>query len=243
MEVGTVKKRVVMITGGSRGLGFALARAFGAQGDCIVVIGRTPAGVDSAVADLLTQGYEALPVVADVSNDVDIDRAVKEIIGWRGRIDVLVNNAAVIHRRESLTEMDLATWRAVFAVNITGLAMTMRAVIPVMRGHGGGSIINVASAGARQGAAGRGAYRATKAAVVSLTESVAAEVVSAGITVTCLCPGSMDTEGYRAAFGSSPDPSTAVALEAVADVALFLASPAAAALTGAAFDARALRRS
>ncbi len=113
------------------------------------------------------------------------------------------------------------------------------AAIPVMRATGPGHIINISSIGGRKGAGGRSAYRASKAALISLTESLAAELVGDGIQVNCICPGAVDTEGYRelmASRGRAPLAS-AIPLAEIAGVALFLASPGSSAVTGTAVDA------
>jgi NAD(P)-dependent dehydrogenase (short-subunit alcohol dehydrogenase family) len=117
--------------------------------------------------------------------------------------------------------------------------MLARAAIPSMKAAGRGHIINVSSIGGRKGGRGRSAYRASKAALINLTESLAAELAPAGIQVNCICPGVVDTEGYRDLMASRGLPPVAGAMQAeeIAEVALFLATDAASAITGTAIDA------
>jgi NAD(P)-dependent dehydrogenase (short-subunit alcohol dehydrogenase family) len=124
-------------------------------------------------------------------------------------------------------------------VNLTGAALMTRAVLPAMMAQRSGKIINISSIGGRKGAKGRSAYRATKAALISLTESVAAEVKEYGIDVNCICPGGVDTEGYREAFGNRgrADNPKLMLPEEIAALALFLASDDSSAITGASIDA------
>jgi 3-oxoacyl-[acyl-carrier protein] reductase len=169
----------------------------------------------------------------------DIERVASETTAKFGRVDILVNNAGVIHPRIDLVDLDVALWRQVIDVNLTGAALLTRAVLPTMIRNKSGRIINIASIGGRKGARGRTAYRATKAALISLTESVAAEVKQYGIDVNAICPGGVDTEGYREAFstrGREDNPKLMIPAE-IAAVAVFLASEASSAVTGAAIDA------
>ena len=134
-------------------------------------------------------------------------------------------------------DFDPALWREVIDVNLIGPALLTKAVLPTMVERKSGSIINISSIGGRRGSAGRTAYRATKAALISLTESVAAEAKPHGINVNCICPGGVDTEGLREAFpGREAEPSL-MRPEEIAEVALFLASDASSAITGTAIDA------
>jgi len=156
-----------------------------------------------------------------------------------GALDLLVNNAGAIHPARDLVDFAPQDWRAVLEVNLVAPAMLVRAAVPAMRKAGRGHVINVSSIGGRKGARGRSAYRASKAALINLTESLAAELAKDGIQVNCICPGVVDTEGYRDLMASRGLPPVAHAMQAseIAEVALFLASDAASAITGTAIDA------
>ena len=237
--MGILEDRVAVVTGASRGIGKATALAFGREGAQVVVTARTTEAIE-AVADQIGQGgSEALAVTADMGVEADIQRVADEAMVRFGRIDILVNNAAIIHARIDLVDFDPGLWRQVIDVNLTGVALLTKAVLPGMIENRTGKIINISSIGGRKGAAGRSAYRATKAGLISLTESVAAEVKPHGIDVNCICPGGVDTEMYREVFGirgREEDPRL-MRPEEIAELAVFLASDASSAVTGSAIDA------
>jgi NAD(P)-dependent dehydrogenase (short-subunit alcohol dehydrogenase family) len=181
---------------------------------------------------------EALAVPADLAIESDLQRIVEEALARFGRIDILVNNAAIIHPSQDLVEFQATLWRQVIEVNLTAAALLTKAVLPSMMAQRSGKILNISSRGGRKGGKGRSAYRVTKAGLISLTESVAAEVQPYGIKVNCICPGGVDTEGYREAFGSRPGGNrNLMRPEEIAEVAVFLASEASSAISGAAIDA------
>ena len=156
-----------------------------------------------------------------------------------GALDLLVNNAGIIHPARDLVDFAPEEWRAVLEVNLVAPAMLVRAAVPAMRKAGRGHIINISSIGGRKGGRGRSAYRASKAALINLTESLAAELARDGIQVNCICPGAVDTEGYRdmmASRGLQPVSSAMQASE-IAELAVFLANEASSAITGTAIDA------
>lgn len=237
--MGILDNRVAVVTGASRGIGKATALAFGREGARVVVTARTTEAIE-ALADRIGQGGpEALAVTANMSVEADIQRVADETMKRFGRIDILVNNAAIIHARIDLVDFDPNLWRQVIDVNLTGIALLTKAVLPGMIENRTGKIINISSIGGRKGGAGRSAYRATKAGLISLTESVAAEVKSYGIDVNCICPGGVDTEMYREVFGvrgRKEDPRLMLP-EEIAALAVFLVSDASSAVTGSAIDA------
>jgi 3-oxoacyl-[acyl-carrier protein] reductase len=171
--------------------------------------------------------------------EADIQRIAGDALARFGRVDILVNNAAIIHPRIDLVDFEAELWRQVIDVNLTGAALLTKAVLPGMIKNRSGKIINISSIGGRKGGKGRSAYRVTKAGLISLTESVAAEVKQYGIDVNCICPGGVDTEGYREAFGSKgrAENPRLMRPEEIAELAVFLATEASSAITGAAIDA------
>jgi NAD(P)-dependent dehydrogenase (short-subunit alcohol dehydrogenase family) len=179
------------------------------------------------------------PVVGDLAVPETPNALVAATLAHFGTLDLLVNNAGAIHPARDLADFAPEDWRAVIEVNLVAPAMLARAAIPPMRAAGRGHIINVSSIGGRKGARGRSAYRASKAALINLTESLAAELARANIQVNCICPGSVDTEGYRDLMASRGRAPVAQAMrpEEIAEVALFLASDSASAITGTAIDA------
>ena len=205
-----------------------------------MVTGRTREAIEAVRDQILQQtGLEALALTADLELETDIQRIATETLAKFGRIDILVNNAGIIHPRIDLVDFDPAMWRQVIEVNLTAAALLTKMVLPSMIENRFGKIINISSIGGRKGGKGRTAYRATKAGLISLTESVAAEVKPYGIDVNCICPGGVDTEGYRKAFdsrGREENPKL-MRPEEIAELAVFLASDASSAITGTSIDA------
>ncbi|HRW06084.1 MAG TPA: SDR family oxidoreductase [Caldilineaceae bacterium] len=237
--MGTLTNKTVIVTGASRGIGKAIALTLGQAGANVVATARTTSAIAGVVDQLQQMGANGLAVTADLSAEADIQRIADETLARFGRVDILVNNAAIIHPPIDLVNFDATLWRQVIDVNLTGAALLTKAVLPTMIAQHGGKIINIASIGGRKGGKGRSAYRVTKAALISLTESVAAEVKPHGIDVTCICPGGVDTEGFREAFNSQGrDENPKLMLpDEIAELALFLCSDASSAITGTAIDA------
>ncbi len=234
-----LKGQTAIVTGASRGIGKAIAVMFASEGANVVVTARTEYAIDDLAGRIVQSGGSALAVTADLSIDSDLQRIADETLANYGRIDILVNNAGIIHPRINLVEFDFELWRKVVAVNLEAVALLTALCLPSMMERNYGKVINISSIGGRKGSKGRSAYRATKAALISLTESVAAETKPYGIDVNCICPGGVDTEGYREAFrmrGKIDDPSL-MAPEEIAKLAVYLASDDSSSVTGAAIDA------
>ena len=228
-----------MVTGASRGIGKAIALAFAAEGADVVATARTTNAVDAVIGQCRQMGRDGLAVTADLSIEKDIQRVADEALRKFGRLDIVVNNAAIIHPHMNLVDFAADLWRQVIEVNLIGPALLTKAVLPEMIKNRSGKIINISSIGGRKGGKGRSAYRAAKAGLISLTESVAAEVKQYGIDVTCICPGGVDTEGMREAFGLRGREQTPPLMQPgeIAALAVFLASDASSAITGTAIDA------
>lgn len=234
-----LESQIAVVTGASRGIGRAIAVAFAKAGADVVATARTLGGLAGVADDIAAAGRAALPVAADLAEADAAGRIVAAAQERFGRIDILVNNAGNIHPYTELTEFDPDDWRQVIEVNLVAPAMLIRAVLPHMADRKSGTIINISSIGGRRGGRGRTAYRATKAGLISLTESVAAEARPHGINVNCICPGAVDTEGLRDLTKSRgrTEPPNLMSPSEIADIALFLASPNARAITGTAIDA------
>ena len=234
-----LKGQTAIVTGASRGIGKAIAVMFASEGANVVVTARTEYAIDDLAGRIVQSGRSALAVTADLSIDSDLQRIADETLVKYGRIDILVNNAGIIHPRINLVDFDFELWRKVVAVNLEAVALLTALCLPSMMERNYGKVINISSIGGRKGSKGRSAYRATKAALISLTESVAAETKPYGIDVNCICPGGVDTEGYREAFrmrGKIDDPSL-MAPEEIAKLAVYLASDDSSSVTGTAIDA------
>jgi NAD(P)-dependent dehydrogenase (short-subunit alcohol dehydrogenase family) len=180
--------KVAVITGAAAGIGFAYARRFVAEGARVVladVVDPLPA------AEKLAAGDHVLAIRTDVSETATVRAMVDAAVARFGRIDVLVNNAAVFAtlKPQRFDEIPEAEWDRVMAVNVKGIWNCTRAVVPVMRAHGGGRIINVASAIVAKGTALLLHYVTSKGAVVALTRALARELGPDGITVNAVAPG------------------------------------------------------
>jgi NAD(P)-dependent dehydrogenase (short-subunit alcohol dehydrogenase family) len=186
---------VAIVTGGSRGIGFAIAAALLKDGAAVVITGLKKARLDAAVADLARAGDASRVhgVVADVRDRAAVDALVADTEKQFGRLDILVNNAGlgVFADVAAMTDED---WRRQIDTNLTGVFYCTRAAIPAMRRAGGGWIVNIASLAGRNYFAGGAAYCATKAGLVAFSEAVMQEVRHDGIRVTVIMPGSVATE-------------------------------------------------
>ena len=190
-----MKTRAAIVTGGSRGIGLAIAAALVKDGASVVVTGLKKAGLDQAVAELGKAGEASRVhgVVADVRDRAAVDALVADTERRFGRLDILVNNAGlgIFADVAAMTDED---WRRQIDTNLTGVFYCTRAAIPAMRRAGGGWIVNIASLAGRNYFAGGAAYCATKAGLVAFSEAVMQEVRHDGIRVTVVMPGSVATE-------------------------------------------------
>jgi NAD(P)-dependent dehydrogenase (short-subunit alcohol dehydrogenase family) len=182
--------KVAIITGGGSGIGKAIAQAFVREGAKVVIAGRDTKKLDRAAAEI---GADCLAVSADVSNGANVQKLVSATLDRFKQINVLVNNAAVLlpGTAESISEED---FDQTFNINVRGLWLLSRAVLPHMRATGGGSIINIGSVLSLLGARNRVAYSASKGAVMAMTKAMALDHAAENIRVNCIAPGIVATE-------------------------------------------------
>ena len=238
--------RVVLVTGGSRGIGRAVAREFAAGGATVAVQFRTDrAAASDTLAGLTGGGHLALQ--ADLADPEQARALVGRVVDELGRVDVLVNNAGIYEEHPVLEtgyEDWIATWRRTIDVNLLGPANLIHAVAPHMVAAGGGRIVNVSSRGAFRGEPDHPAYGASKAGLNSLGQSMARALGGRGIYVTTVAPGFVETD-MAAPFLAGPEGDTirgqsplgrAATAEEVARVVVFLATPGAESTTGAVVD-------
>ena len=185
-----LEKKVAIVSGGGSGIGKAIAQSFVREGAQVVIAGRDSKKLAFAAAEI---GGDCLVVVADVSNAADTRKLVDATLEKFRRIDVLVNNAAVLlpGTAESISEED---FDQTFNVNVRGLWLLVRSVLPHMRAAGGGSVINIGSVLSLLGARNRVAYSASKGAVAAMTRAMALDHAAENIRVNCICPGIVETE-------------------------------------------------
>jgi NADP-dependent 3-hydroxy acid dehydrogenase YdfG len=180
---------VALVTGGSKGIGFAIAKALVAAGASVVITGRHRRELERAQSEL---GSGAFAVVADVRNPAEVTAAAREPVDRFGGLDVLVNNAGV-GLFKNAADMAVADWQAVIDTNLSGVFYFCHAAIPHLRQRGGGWIINISSLAGKNPFAGGTAYCASKAGLTAFSEALMQEVRYDDIRVTCLMPGSVAT--------------------------------------------------
>jgi len=182
--------KVAIITGGGSGIGKAIAMAFVREGAKVVIAGRDSKKLDRAAAEI---GADCLAVSADVSSAASVEKLVSATLDRFKQINVLVNNAAALlpGAAESLREED---FDQTFDINVKGLWLMSRAVLPHMRKAGGGSIVNIGSVLSMVGARSRVAYSASKGAVMAMTKAMALDHAAEKIRVNCIAPGIVETE-------------------------------------------------
>ena len=219
--------QTVVVTGASGNLGGAVARAFAARDANVGLVARH---VDAMTGVRLER---QLAVTADLVQQADAERVAAESMARFGRIDVLCNIAGGFRMGAPVHETTDETWNLLLDLNVVTLLNMVRAVVPRMLAQGGGRIVNVGANAALRGTAGMGAYCATKSAVIRLTESMAAELREQNVNVNCVLPTTLDTPENRAAMPKA-DPSRWVQLDDLAQTIVFLASPGARAIHGAA---------
>jgi len=242
--------KVALVTGGGNGIGRATSAAFARAGAKVVVVDRDSDGAEATAGIIRQNGGEALAVTADVTKSADVRSYVKAALDQFGRIDCFFNNAGIEGKVAPIAEYDEAMFDAVLGVNVKGVFLGLRHVLPEMIRQGSGAVVNTASVAGLVATPGMPAYLASKHAVIGLTKAAAGETARKGIRVNAVCPGPVDTrmihaleeqlapgnagsveERYKSAIPSgrytTPDE--------IASMVLFLCSDLAANITGGQF--------
>jgi NAD(P)-dependent dehydrogenase (short-subunit alcohol dehydrogenase family) len=244
--------RHAIVTGASRGIGLAIARALAARGAHVTLMARSAHALEAqAVALRRDHGVQARAVACDVSDEGSVDAAFRTAVGELGEAHVLVNNAGAAEGRP-FAELSRATWDRMLAVNLTGTWLCTQRVLPAMVGARAGRVVNVASTAGLRGYKTMAAYCAAKHGVVGLTRALALETAKHGVTVNAVCPGYTETDMHEqavatlvAALGRTEDEARAMLVRTiprgtltapgeVASAVAWLCSPGAAAVTGVA---------
>ena len=234
----TLAGKVAIVTGGTRGIGHAIARLLAEDGASVVVSGRDAARLDAAVRELEALGAPALAVPADAGKREDVERLIDVTRERFGRIDVVVNNAGIT-RDQLLVRMKDDDWDQVLDTNLRGVFLMTRAAGKVMMRQKSGRIINISSTAGAMGNPGQVNYSAAKAGVIGLTKAAARELAHWNILVNAVAPGLIETdmtaaisgEAREAMLGQVPLKRIGQSRE-VAEVVRFLAGDGASYITG-----------
>ncbi len=194
---GRLENKVAIVTGGASGIGRATCIRFRQEGARVVVADRNPAGVAETCSLLGDDEMRVAAAVTDVSRAAQVQAMVEETVARFGRLDALVNGAALLIRTPPLAEVDEIQWDLTMDTNLKGLFLCCKYAIPAMIAGGGGSIINIASMSGIRGPGFSTPYAVSKAGVIHLTTVAASQYTAQGVRVNCLAPGSVDTPQMR----------------------------------------------
>ncbi|MBU8919770.1 SDR family NAD(P)-dependent oxidoreductase [Neobacillus sp. 114] len=241
-----LKDKVAIITGAGSGQGKAAAKLFAAEGAKVIIAEWNEQNGKSVEDEINLEGHESLFFQTDVSNEDNIIALVEEVMDRYGRIDIVFNNAGVgfssrsKYKMASLIETPQRDWNDILSINLNGVYLLSKHVLPIMQKQNYGSIINNSSLNGIVGVPGADAYSAAKGGVVALTRVMAVDYGKYNIRVNCICPGAIDTpmiadvlknEAFTKAFTSNPLRRVGKP-EEIAYAALFLASDESSYITG-----------
>lgn len=205
MSSDSVAGKVILVCGGTSGIGEATARRLAAAGARVVLAGRRAALGEAIAADLRQAGHQAAFLAADLTVDSDAERLVDQVMTACGRLDGAVNTAGSFDATGPLTELDVKAWRAELDANLTSVFLGLKYQLKAMLQTGGpGSVVNNAAVGGTNGFAGMTAYCAAKHGVIGLTRSAALEVADRGVRINALVIGTVDTPMLRKGQGLGP---------------------------------------
>jgi len=238
--------KTVIVTGGGGGIGRAVAVRFAHAGASVIVVNRTASKAESVASEIRELGLKAVAMAADVSSEDDVRRVVADTLALNGRIDVMVNNAAVCPQIR-LTDLSLDKWNEVITNNLTSVFLFSKEVIPSMIDNGGGVIVNVSSVHALATLEGYSAYAASKGGIVALTRAIALDYAKQNIRVNTVLPGAVQTPMLESSVKSLDTPREEIMKqwneaqpigrigqpEEIASVVMFAASPSNSFMTGA----------
>ena len=251
--MGDFRHKIVLITGGSGGLGQALAQAFAVNGSRVVITARDPAKLNATAEKMARKGAQVLGLACDISRRDRVQTLGQEITERWGAVQVLINNAGIA-RAVSFTDMPDDVWDDTLETNLTGAYNCCKVFLPAMMRAKWGRVINIASTAAKVGFSHVTAYTASKHGLLGLTRSLALETARLGVTVNAICPGYIDDERTREnakvmaektgksvndilkLFAASAPQNRLIAPDEVASLALLMGSEKLGAMTGQAVN-------
>ena len=202
---GRLDGKVCIVTGGGSGIGRAICLLFGQEGAEVVVADKNAESAGRTVAELECLGARGTALEVDVSLAESVRGMVDSVVERYGRIDVLVNNAG-FGFAATVVETEEADWDRLMSVNLKGVYLGCKYVVPVMMRQGGGAIVNTASAAGLVGVADRAAYCASKGGVIAMTRAMAIDHVNDGVRINCIAPGTVESPYFDEIFAESEDP-------------------------------------
>jgi 3-oxoacyl-[acyl-carrier protein] reductase len=239
----SVKDRVVLVTGGGQGIGREYARQFAAAGAIPIIADLNLENANRVASEIVSNGGKATAIKVDVGDEASVGAMVRSVLAEHHRIDVLINNAAIFAslQKRSFDQIPFDEWEQVMRINITGVFLCARAVVPAMRDAKWGRIINMSSDSVPRGVINYLHYVTSKSALIGMTNSMARELGPHGITVNCIRPGAVATEVNR-----TVNPSIERRIQLLSEqclpkglepadlvgLAMFLSTPASAFMTG-----------
>jgi NAD(P)-dependent dehydrogenase (short-subunit alcohol dehydrogenase family) len=193
-----LEDKIAIVTGASRGIGAATARAFAAAGASVVLAARSDSDLETLAGEIWATGGDALAVPTDVTDPASVEALVERAVSKYGRLDVAFNNAGSGHQPVPLAELAVDEFDQVLAVNARGVFLAMKHEIAAMQATGGGAIVNMTSTAGLRGVKGIAAYVAGKHAIIGLTRTAALEYAANGIRVNAVAPGPIDSHRIAA---------------------------------------------
>ena len=233
-----LKDKIALVTGGSKGIGKAIAKAYAREGTSVIICARNEVDLKKTEEEIEREtGREVHCFALDVSNKEEVDRLSNKIEKKWGKLHILVNNASILGSRVTISEYPEEEWEEVIRINLTGPFFMIKALTPLIIKAGGGSIINLSSTVGRVGRPLWGAYAVSKFGLEGLTQILAGELRDYNIRVNSVNPGGTRTEMRREAYPEE-DPMTLPTPDDIVGVFLYLASDESKDVTGKALDAR-----
>ncbi|MDA1129113.1 MAG: SDR family oxidoreductase [Chloroflexi bacterium] len=200
---GRLQDKVAIVTGGASGIGRAICQRFSLEGAKVMVADRNIAGAEETLSLMGATPATADMVDVDISDAFRVERMVHETVMRFGRVDILINGAAILIRTPPLVEVDEVLWDLTMETNVKGVFLCCKYAIPAMTANGGGAIVNISSMSGIRGIGYSVPYAVSKAGVIHLTKVAASEYTAQGVRINCIAPGGIDTPQMRGSTASA----------------------------------------